>query len=109
MPESPRSRRILVTGGTGTLGYNILTQLAGVAHYTVIAPVRNMHRVGNELRGKVQFIEHELGDAIHTAQIFERVNPDVIVHCAASGLPPLEPPGLTSCSSMSSRRCGSSR
>lgn len=86
MSEPLRRRRILVTGGTGTLGYNILSQLAGVADYTVIAPIRNMHRVGDELRGKVQFIEHELGDPIHTAQIFERVNPDVIVHCAASGL-----------------------
>ena len=86
MPEPLPRRRILVTGGTGTLGYNILSQLAGVPGYTVIAPVRNMHRVGNELRDKVQFIEHELGDPIHTAQIFERANPDVIVHCAASGL-----------------------
>ena len=72
MSEPLRRRRILVTGGTGTLGYNILSQLAGVADYTVIAPIRNMHRVGDELRGKVQFIEHELGDPIHTAQIFER-------------------------------------
>jgi UDP-glucose 4-epimerase len=86
MSEPLRRRRILVTGGTGTLGYNILSQLAGAADYTVIAPVRNMHRVGHELRGKIQFIEHELGDPIHTAQIFERANPDVIVHCAASGL-----------------------
>ncbi|HEX3968649.1 MAG TPA: NAD(P)-dependent oxidoreductase [Edaphobacter sp.] len=86
MSEPLRRRRILVTGGTGTLGYNILSQLAAVADYAVIAPVRNMHRVGEELRGKVQFIEHELGDPIHTAQIFERANPDVIVHCAASGL-----------------------
>jgi nucleoside-diphosphate-sugar epimerase len=86
MSEPHRRRRILVTGGTGTLGYNILAQLAGVPDYTVIAPVRNMHRVGDELKGRVQFIEHELGDAIHTAQIFERANPDIIVHCAASGL-----------------------
>lgn len=86
MSESHPRRRILVTGGTGTLGYNILTQLAGIPNYTVIAPVRNIQRVGNELKEKVQFIQHELEDAIHTAQIFERSNPDVIVHCAASGL-----------------------
>jgi hypothetical protein len=28
---------------------------------------------------KTQFIEHDLSDTIHTAQIFERVNPVVIV------------------------------
>jgi nucleoside-diphosphate-sugar epimerase len=88
MLEPHRHRRILITGGTGTLGYNILSQLASIPGYTVIAPVRNLQRIGDELKGKIQFIQHELGDAIHTAQIFERANPDVIVHCAASGLRP---------------------
>ena len=56
--------------------------------YTIIAPVRTRHRKLQALEDRVQFIEHELSDAIHTAQIFERANPDVIVHCAANGLRP---------------------
>ena len=87
--DAPRRQRILVTGGSGTLGYNIIGRLAKDERYDVIAPVRGMDsRVVQEYRDQVQFIEHELSDAIHTAQIFERANPDVIVHCAASGLRP---------------------
>jgi nucleoside-diphosphate-sugar epimerase len=82
-------RRILVTGGSGTLGYNVLRQLADDPSYSVVAPVRNIRSPQVQaFAGKVHFIEHDLGDAIHTAQIFERVNPDVVVHCAASGLRP---------------------
>jgi UDP-glucose 4-epimerase len=82
-------KRILVTGGNGTLGYNIIAKLVGDGRYQVVAPIRDLKtRVVVEFGGRAQFIEHELSDAIHTAQIFERVNPDVIVHCAASGLRP---------------------
>ncbi|MDP9039440.1 MAG: NAD(P)-dependent oxidoreductase [Acidobacteriota bacterium] len=82
-------QRILVTGGSGTLGYNIIARLVRDDRYDVIAPVRSMDSgVVTDFKGRVQFVEHELSDAIHTAQIFERVNPDVIVHCAASGLRP---------------------
>lgn len=86
---SASTRRILVTGGSGTLGYNIISRLVAEPRYRVIAPVRNLDSpVVHAFHDRVQFIEHELADAIHTAQIFERANPDVIVHCAASGLRP---------------------
>jgi len=85
--DAPR-KRILVTGGSGTLGYNILRQLVATNLYKIIAPVRRKHPLLEEFGDNVQFVDHELSDAIHTAQIFERANPDVIVHCAASGLRP---------------------
>jgi UDP-glucose 4-epimerase len=89
MSGTGTKKRILVTGGTGTLGFNIILKLAEDPRYQVIAPVRSLQtRAVLELKHRVQFIEHELSDAIHTAQIFERVNPDVIIHCAASGLRP---------------------
>ena len=85
----PRRERVLVTGGSGTLGYNIISRLIDDQRYDVIAPVRSMDSaVVAEYCDRVKFIEHELSDPIHTAQIFERANPDVIVHCAASGLRP---------------------
>jgi len=83
-----KRQRVLVTGASGTLGYNILRQLANDDSYSIIAPVRSRPFRLEEFSDSVQFIEHELSDAIHTAQIFERANPDVIVHCAASGLRP---------------------
>jgi nucleoside-diphosphate-sugar epimerase len=85
---SESRKRILVTGGSGTLGFNILRQLVARGCYEIIAPVRTRHSLLAEFKGQVQFLDCELSDAIHTAQIFERANPDVIVHCAASGLRP---------------------
>jgi nucleoside-diphosphate-sugar epimerase len=80
-------RRVLVTGGNGTLGYNILRRLALDERYHVVAPVRCTNCASIQaLADKIQFVEHDLSDAIHTAQIFERVNPETIVHCAASGM-----------------------
>lgn len=88
-PKSRDRKRILVTGGNGTLGYNILRRLSVETRYQVVAPVRDLQsRSVQDLEDNIQFIEHDLNDAIHTAQIFERVCPDVIVHCAASGLRP---------------------
>jgi UDP-glucose 4-epimerase len=81
-------KKILVTGGSGTLGLNILQQLARDDRYDVVAPVRQIHASMHSLGPRIHFIEHELSDTVHTAQIFERANPDVIVHCAASGLRP---------------------
>jgi UDP-glucose 4-epimerase len=82
-------QQVLVTGGSGTLGYNLLRLLADDERYQVVAPVRDTQSAAvRALADKVQFIEHDLSDAIHTAQIFERVNPAIVVHCAASGLRP---------------------
>lgn len=89
MNADKKGKKILLTGGSGTLGYNILRQLANDPRYCVAAPMRDIHSpVVQKFAGQIQFIEHDLSDAIHTAQIFERLNPDIIVHCAASGLRP---------------------
>lgn len=81
--------RLLLTGGNGTLGYNILRRLASEPRYQVVAPVRDLGSSAvHHLKDSIKFIEHDLNDAVHTAQVFERVNPHVIVHCAASGLRP---------------------
>jgi len=82
-----QSRRVLLTGATGTLGYNILKRLACDERYRVTAPVRDLHSpVVRDLASQVTFMAGDLSDALSTAQIFERVKPEVIVHCAACGL-----------------------
>lgn len=87
-PTRSSPKRILLTGATGTLGYNVLRLLAARADVHVIAPIRGTHPRLRDFPRSVHFIEHELSDAVHTAQIFERARPDVILHCAASGLRP---------------------
>jgi UDP-glucose 4-epimerase len=88
MPTTIRDRRVLLTGASGTLGYNILQQLITRPNIHITAPVRTLTPAILRYSDKVELIEHELSDSTHTAQIFERVRPDVIVHCAASGLRP---------------------
>ena len=91
MPTEPiavEPRRVLLTGASGTLGFNILRQLAGVPGIHITASVRTLASSLVQFAPQVEFIEHELSDATHTAQMFERVKPDVILHCAASGLRP---------------------
>lgn len=79
-------KKILLTGSTGTLGYNILKLLADSPDHQIIAPIRSRNPKLAEFSDRVEFIDNELTDTAHTAQIFERAKPDVIVHCAASGL-----------------------
>jgi UDP-glucose 4-epimerase len=87
--ELNRCRKVLITGGSGTLGYNVLNRLACDPRFQVVATVRNLGWHGTQqFADHVAFIENDLADAVHTAQIIERVNPEVIVHCAASGLRP---------------------
>src|SRR5207247_11369389 len=50
-------QKILITGGSGTLGYNILRRLAADERYHVVAPVRNIKSLAVQtLSGKVQLI-----------------------------------------------------
>lgn len=87
-PVKSSPKRILLTGSTGTLGYNILRLLSTRPEFHVTAPIRGTHPRLRDFPRSVHFIEHELSDAVHTAQIFERARPDIILHCAASGLRP---------------------
>jgi UDP-glucose 4-epimerase len=88
MPTAMTTRRVLITGASGTLGYNILRQLIERPDIHITAPVRAISPALQKFADRVEFIEHELSDSTHTAQIFERARPDVILHCAASGLRP---------------------
>jgi UDP-glucose 4-epimerase len=88
MPNAEPTRRVLITGASGTLGFNILQQMAARPGIHIIAPVRSISPQLLRFSDRAEFIEHELSDSTHTAQIFERARPDVILHCAASGLRP---------------------
>lgn len=87
--NSVARKRILLAGGNGTLGYNTLRRLACDTRYDVTALVRNINAPSiADLTDKICFIEHDLNDVVYTAQIFERVSPELVVHCAASGMRP---------------------
>jgi UDP-glucose 4-epimerase len=82
-------KKVLLTGGNGTLGCNILKLLAANDQYQVVAPVRNILSPAIQpLADRIHFIQLDLSDPVATAQMFERVSPAIIIHCAASGLRP---------------------
>lgn len=82
-------QKVLLTGATGTLGYNILKRLAFDEHFEVIAPVREMNSpVVRNLSPWVRFVANDLSDHASTEHIMAQESPAVIVHCAARGLRP---------------------
>jgi nucleoside-diphosphate-sugar epimerase len=81
--------QIWVTGGNGTLGFNILFRLARAGRFRIHAPVRNLNTgLISALAGSVDFIRHDLNDFEETEAILKSIQPDIIIHCAASGLRP---------------------
>lgn len=85
---SDRIRRLLITGASGTLGFNVVSQFVRDQAYKVFAPVRTMRPFLQRLGPTVEFIPHDLEDAQATARLLQEIRPDVIVHCAASGVRP---------------------
>jgi nucleoside-diphosphate-sugar epimerase len=81
--------KIWVTGGNGTLGYNILRHLARTGRFHIHAPVRNLNTaLVSPLAGGVDFMLHDLNDFAATEAMLKSAQPDIIIHCAASGLRP---------------------
>jgi UDP-glucose 4-epimerase len=78
----------LVTGASGTLGFNVVSQLALDETNKVFAPVRAIRPFLQRLGSGVEFIVHDLQDEQATNRLVQEIKPDVIVHCAASGVRP---------------------
>ena len=83
--------RVLVTGATGTLGFNIARLLAAGSHYQAVLPVRSFPAPLVALGPRLELVEHDISDLKATRELFRRVRPEVVVHCAASGLRPSKP------------------
>jgi nucleoside-diphosphate-sugar epimerase len=88
MPR-PHLERVLVTGASGTLGYNIVRHL-GATH-----PATRVHLLMRTLDAAIFAdlanvdMEHvDMADLLHVAAAVERFQPNAIIHCAASGVRP---------------------
>lgn len=84
-------KRVVVTGATGTLGYNIARLLAVDPRYHAILPVRSFPSPLLALGQRLELVELDICDRARTLDLFRSTQPDVIVHCAASGLRPEKP------------------
>jgi nucleoside-diphosphate-sugar epimerase len=80
-------RRVLVTGGTGTLGANVVEQLAGggvdVLALSDQPPTRSARRRWDRLAGRVEVVEGDVLDRPALARALDAHQPDVVVHAAA--------------------------
>jgi nucleoside-diphosphate-sugar epimerase len=84
----PSTQKILLTGASGTLGFNVMRLLARDSSHEVIAVVRDKIPLLSAFEPRIQFHKSDL-DRIHeTGRLVGELRPDVIVHCAASGVRP---------------------
>jgi nucleoside-diphosphate-sugar epimerase len=82
---------VVVTGASGTLGYNMVRLLAGDGAREVILPLRSLHPALFDQYPNVRTIQADLADPVQAAAILKEVRPTTIVHCAASGVRPIRP------------------
>ncbi|MFB3916809.1 MAG: NAD-dependent epimerase/dehydratase family protein [Terriglobales bacterium] len=83
----PITRKVLLTGASGTLGYNVMRLLAQQTQYSVLAPVRTLRPYLVPFAPRVNF-QKLVWDIAALKQYLSHTRPDVIVHCAAgSGSP----------------------
>jgi len=88
MPR-PHLARVLVTGASGTLGYNIVRKL-GATHPKTRVHVL-MRTLDETLFGDLPDVDLErvdMADFEGTAQAVRAFHPNAIIHCAASGVRP---------------------
>jgi nucleoside-diphosphate-sugar epimerase len=82
-------QRVLITGASGTLGYNVVRHLA--LKHPEMSLLVLMRRLDAELFAGFGNVALELVDMADTARLTEAVanfQPNAIIHCAASGVRP---------------------
>ena len=80
--------KVLVTGASGTLGFNLIDLLLRTGQYDIYAPIRQRQPFLDNLQPNVRFVLHDFEDERKTIELVNEICPDVVVHCAASGVRP---------------------
>lgn len=77
---------ILVTGGTGFVGANIVLHLAQYGHhvvvYDMVEPAPIVEHFWEEVRHRIIYEFGDVTDASRLSDVVERHNPDAVVHAA---------------------------
>jgi dTDP-glucose 4,6-dehydratase len=82
------SKRILVTGGLGTVGAGLINELRGRGHHVVSCDIQHQpDEIGFSLRTDVEvplYARCDVGEFRQLERVFERCGPfDYVYHCAA--------------------------
>jgi UDP-glucose 4-epimerase len=77
--------RVLITGGAGCLGANIIDHWRGRGHqYLVIDNFATSAREALDGAERLELVEGDIGDRNLVDSLFDRFRPDLVVHSAAS-------------------------
>ena len=91
--------RVLVTGGTGLIGANLLRRLIalGGRPFVLVRDPTRCQRI-DEIRPSVEFLEGDIADAAAVARAVETAEPHIVFHLASSYF---NPPTLPAAAHMS--------
>jgi UDP-glucose 4-epimerase len=84
-PDRLTPRRLIVTGTTGTLGRNLLKQVADWPATEILALIRPQSEPEKKF-GRVQFLHVDYFDRAAVAGVIKEFQPTSLIHCAASGM-----------------------
>ncbi len=83
--DQAKNHRLIVTGTTGTLGRNLLEQVAGWPGTKILALLRPDSEPQKKY-GQVQYRHVDYFDRSEVAGVVKEFQPTSLVHCAASGM-----------------------
>ncbi len=77
---------ILVTGGTGCIGSNLLAQLTPLAPVRLVSLARGVTAVARP-DPNVEYLQADVGDAAAVDGVVKAVHPDLVFHLAPNEIP----------------------
>jgi UDP-glucose 4-epimerase len=85
------AERVVVTGASGTLGYNIARRLAVDPERQILLPLRNIDTGPSVESLNLKAVRVDLADDKESRAVVKDFCPTTIIHCAASGVRPARP------------------
>jgi UDP-glucose 4-epimerase len=84
-PDSFYGKNVLVTGGAGFYGVNLLSRLSG-AGARVFSVCRDLSKIASVAGQQCEWIEADLADREQTDHLLERTQPSIVFHLTSASL-----------------------